>query len=297
MNAWLKQFFRYLSHEKGYAKNTCQAYQRDLRYLRQECQSNGVTDWRLVSSKQMQQFIVNQHRRGLAATSIRRILSACRRFFHYLVREGLIAHNPAQHIHTPKVNKKLPPVLDVDQVDQLLQRNASQDPLKIRDLALTELIYSSGLRVSEAANVDLIDLDLTAQHIIVTGKGQKMRQLPVGRKACEAIQHWLQHRKGLACGAEKALFVNKQGTRLSVRAIQQRLKTLAVQQHLNQPVHPHMLRHAFATHLLESSGDLRAVQELLGHADISSTQIYTHLNFQHLAQVYDAAHPRAKKKS
>lgn len=296
MNTQLTRFFRYLSHEKGYSKHTCAAYRRDLQALLAHCQSEHLTDWQCLTPKHLQHFIAAHHRRGLAATSVRRMLSSCRRFFHYLIQQGQLEHNPAQQVHSPKVHKKLPAVLDVDEVNQLLQATHTQDPLKIRDLALTELIYSSGLRVSEAANIDLIDLDLCARQVTVTGKGQKMRQLPVGQHACEAITHWLPQRQRLARNEEQALFLNNQGRRLSVRSIQQRLKTLAVQQQLDQPVHPHMLRHAFATHLLESSGDLRAVQELLGHADISTTQIYTHLNFQHLAQVYDAAHPRAKKR-
>lgn len=226
---------------------------------------------------------------------MQRSLSALRTFFRFLLREGLVKANPAQGISAPKADKALPATLDVDQVAQLLNAPASS-PLERRDHAILELFYSSGLRLAELANLRLTDVDMRDATVRVTGKGNKTRVIPVGKAALASLQQWLATRSTLATAEEQALFVNQRGKHLSVRQIQERVKAWAKRRGLPVHVHPHMLRHSFASHVLESSGDLRAVQELLGHADIATTQVYTHVNFQQLAQVYDKAHPRARKK-
>jgi len=245
-------------------------------------------------------FAAHQHRTGVSGRTIQRRLSALRGFYEFAMREDLIAHNPARAVSAQKSPRALPRVLDVDAAGQFVAGVGPSDgdsELHARDNALFETIYSSGLRLSEAVGLSLRDVDLDAGLIRVTGKGNKVRVLPLGRKACAALRAWYQLRAGwLTQADEKAVFVSKRGTRLSARAVQARVAARARQSGEGVHVHPHMLRHSFASHLLESSGDLRSVQELLGHADISTTQIYTHLDFQHLASVYDAAHPRARKR-
>ena len=230
-----------------------------------------------------------------APTSLRRRLSAVRTFCHWLVREGELGHNPAIDVRTPKPARHLPAVLDTDLVGRLLDIPGDA-PDVLRDRAILELFYSSGLRLAELCALDLGDVDLHDAQVRVTGKGAKTRIVPVGRFARAAIQAWLAVRGSLAQAGEAALFVGARGARRCARAVQGRVSYWAQRQGIGRHVHPHMLRHSFATHVLESSGDLRAVQELLGHADIKTTQVYTHLDFQHLAQVYDAAHPRAKRR-
>jgi integrase/recombinase XerC len=237
------------------------------------------------------------HREGLSGTSIQRLLSALRAFFDFLLREQRVADNPAIGIRAPKSPRRLPGTLDPDAVAQLLDgAETDADPfLAARDRAMFELLYSSGLRLAELVSLDLVAIDLRAAEVTVTGKGRKTRQVPVGSKALAAIGDWLPHRAlALAGSDEGALFVSARGARITPRAVQQRLARAGIVKGVAQHLHPHLLRHSFATHLLESSGDLRAVQELLGHADIATTQVYTHLDFQHLAQVYDQAHPRAR---
>jgi integrase/recombinase XerC len=235
------------------------------------------------------------HRQGLAGRSIARALSSARSFQRYLLREGLAAHNAFTGVAAPKAGKRLPKALSVDQAARLMQIDGDE-PLTRRDHALFELLYSSGLRLAELVSINVTDVDLRDGTVTVTGKGAKTRIVPVGTQARAAIQTWLQDRAALAAVGESALFLGRNGKRLGARAVQLRLKQWAVRQGIEVPIHPHMLRHSFASHLLESSGDLRAVQELLGHADLSTTQVYTHLDFQHLAKVYDAAHPRARRR-
>ncbi|MBI4692661.1 MAG: tyrosine recombinase XerC [Gammaproteobacteria bacterium] len=239
-------------------------------------------------------YAAGLHRAGSGSRSIARALSALRAFFDFLIARGRALDNPARDVKAPKAGRRLPHVLDVDQTASLLGR-APESELEVRDLAMWELTYSCGLRVSELTGLDLGALDFASGEVRVLGKGRKERIVPVGRMALEAVRAWLKVRGGIARPEETAVFVNRRGERLGVRMVQSRLKTWGVKQGIAQSVHPHMLRHSFASHLLESSGDLRAVQELLGHSNISTTQVYTHLDFQHLAKVYDAAHPRARR--
>ncbi len=275
--------------------HTRAAYRRDLAQFTRYCQSLGESFPLPVDSHLMRGFLAELHRQGLAARSMARALSAVRGLFEFLIRQGLARENPVVGIRPPKAPRRLPKVLDVDQANRLLEVSASS-VLDIRDLAMWELTYSCGLRVSELVGLDLNAVDLVAREARVLGKGRKERLVPVGRQAVEAVQRWLRERALLVLDDEPALFVNQQGRRLGVRVVQTRLKQWALRQGMETHLHPHMLRHSFASHLLESSGDLRAVQELLGHSDIRTTQIYTHLDFQHLAKVYDSAHPHARRK-
>ncbi len=276
--------------------HTQQAYLRDLDALRDHCGREGIADWRVVDVHRVRAFIAAGHRRGLGAKSLQRMLSSLRAFFDFLIGEGMLKHNPADGLRAPKSRRRLPEILDVDQTARLLDIHAD-DPLAVRDHALMELIYSSGLRLAEAVGLDLGDVDLDSHIVDITGKGDKMRRVPVGRMARTALRRWIEASTALRAPGETALFVSRQGRRLSPRSMQIRIDTWARRQGIDIKVHPHMLRHAFASHLLESSGDLRAVQELLGHADLATTQIYTHLDFQHLAKVYDDAHPRARRRT
>ena len=264
--------------------------------LRDYCQEQGIAEWRALGTASVRAYAARLHRRGLGGRTIQRALSAIRSFYDYLLREGLVQRNPALGVSAPRSPRKLPRVLDVDRVTRLLDREA-RDPLTLRDKAIIELLYSSGLRVSELVRLDVGDVNLSDSLVEVTGKGNKTRILPVGDAACDAIRAWLLPRVTLARSGELALFIARTGGRLKARSVQQRLAEWAKRQGLGQRLHPHMLRHSFASHMLESSGDLRAVQELLGHADISTTQVYTSLNFQHLAEVYDRAHPRARRET
>ena len=298
----LDDYLAHLRDERRLATLTRQHYARDLNAFADWLSRTGVSDWRDVRADHVRQWVAQGHRRGLRPRSLQRRLSAVRGLYRYLQREGQANLDPAADISAPRQHRRLPTTLDVDTTAQLLNAPAapasdSNDAgLACRDQALFELVYGSGLRLAEVAALDAAELAGVPQTLRVTGKGARTRVVPVGRQAREAIQQWLAVRPTLAAAQEPALFVSRRGQRLSHRAIQQRLNALATRQGLDQPVHPHMLRHAFATHLLESSGDLRAVQELLGHADISTTQIYTHLDFQHLAEVYDQAHPRARRR-
>jgi len=275
--------------------HTQKAYQRDLNYLSQFCDSQEINRWQDIDGRQVQGFVAWRHRQGISGRSLQRNLSAVRAFYRYLINQGIAKQNPANGVLAPKTARRLPKVLDVDQTIQLVEID-EDDPLAIRDRAILELMYSSGLRLSELINLDMNEIDFSDALVTVTGKGKKIRTVPVGRHAVKALKAWLKRRNHFADDNETAIFVSRRGQRISARNIQQRLKQWAIKQGLANHVHPHMLRHSFASHLLESSGDLRAVQELLGHADISTTQIYTHLDFQHLAKVYDKAHPRAIKK-
>ncbi len=271
------------------------AYQRDLKILLEFCDVQDINHWQDIDGRLMRNFVAWRHRQGIGGRSLQRNLSAIRAFYRYLIDQGLAKQNPGTGVFAPKTGRKLPKVLDPDQAAQLVDIDA-KDTLSIRDRAILELMYSSGLRLSELINLNLDSIDYADSLVTVTGKGKKTRNVPVGRHAISALKAWLKVRQEFAESDELAIFISSRGKRISPRSVQQRLKQWAVRQGLAGHVYPHMLRHSFATHLLESSGDLRAIQELLGHADISTTQIYTHLDFQHLARVYDKAHPRAQKK-
>jgi integrase/recombinase XerC len=291
---WIDRFLHHLQTERRLSANTCKHYQRDLDELHNWCKTAGINDWRALDSHQVRKYAAQSHRRGLSGRSIQRRLSALRSFYNYLLREQQVSLNPGLDIRAPKSEQHLPDTLNVDEIARLLNVS-SKDTLVLRDLAILELLYSSGLRLAELVALDEGDVDFNERVVRVTGKGAKTRLLPVGDKAIAALQAWMQVRTRQLQGTETAIFTGRGGKRLSARSVQQRVKDWARRRGIPGNLHPHTLRHSFASHLLESSGDLRAVQELLGHADISTTQIYTHLDFQHLAQVYDSAHPRARK--
>lgn len=291
---WIDSFLAKLRNERNYSPHTLKSYSRDLQSLIAYCDKQEITQWSDIDDQAIRLLISQRHRQGLGGASLQRMLSTFRSFFKYLLIENQVLNNPAQYIQAPKTGRKLPSTLDVDSVVRLIEIKGD-DVDTVRDRAMLELLYSSGLRLSELSSLDVNDGQKSLSGIIrVTGKGDKERELPVGEKASAAIKAWLTRRAELANKDESALFVGKQGKRIHNSVIQKRLKYWAQKQGIEMNVFPHLLRHSFASHMLESSGDLRAVQELLGHADISTTQIYTHLDFQHLAKVYDAAHPRAK---
>ncbi len=293
--AWIGRYLAHLRTERRLSPHTEAAYRRDLDALAAYCNSERIAGWTQVDNFHVRTFAAREHRDGLGPRSVQRRLSAVRGFFNYLIREKVVEANPAADIRAPKAAKRLPKTLDVDQIASLLERKPT-DALTRRDHAMLELLYSSGLRLAELAGLDVADLDLADRTVRVLGKGSKTRILPVGKQAVVALRTWLADRAGLVKGGGSALFVGQNGRRLGARAIQRRIGRWAAKTGLNVPVHPHLLRHSFATHLLESSRDLRGVQELLGHADISTTQVYTHLDFQHLARIYDESHPRAKRR-
>ena len=293
--AWIGRYLAHLRTERRLSPHTESAYRRDLEALATFCEAEKVAGWKQLDNFHVRTFAAREHRDGLGPRSVQRRLSALRGFFNYLIREKVLDSNPAADIRAPKAAKRLPKTLDVDQVGALLDRRADST-LSRRDLAMLELLYSSGLRLAELAGLDVPDLDLADRTVRVLGKGAKTRVLPVGSKAVEALRAWLGDRRALVKDGSGALFVGSNGRRLGARAIQKRIGRWASMSGLNVPVHPHLLRHSFATHLLESSRDLRGVQELLGHADISTTQVYTHLDFAHLARIYDESHPRAKRR-
>lgn len=293
MERQLEAYCAHLRNERQVSDHTLLAYRRDLQKVIEYCNSQGIDGWEALQVQQLRQLVARQHHHGQSSRSLARLLSAVRGLYRYLNREGLCQHDPANGLSPPKGERRLPKTLDTDRALQLLDGGVDDDFIARRDQAILELFYSSGLRLSELTNLDMEHLDLAGGLVQVQGKGGKARVLPVGRKAREALQEWFRLR-GISAPRDNAVFVTRQGNRISPRAIQVRVKT-AGERELGQHLHPHMLRHSFASHLLESSQDLRAVQEMLGHADISTTQIYTHLDFQHLAAVYDSAHPRAKR--
>ena len=288
-------FLNHLANERRLSPRTLDAYRRDLADFSRWNEEHEQRPWPQLRQVEIRNYAATRHRQGLSGRSLQRRLSALRSFFRYLIREGHMRQDPAQGVRAPKSARKLPATLEVDQIDALLTP-VDDDPLSLRDSAMLELLYSSGLRLAELVSLDLGDLDLREAMVEVTGKGAKTRRLPVGRMARAALEKWLKVRGTLARTDEPALFVSQRGTRISPRSVQARIDLQACRRGAPRHVHPHLMRHSFASHLLESSGDLRAVQELLGHADIGTTQIYTHLDFQHLAQVYDRAHPRARRK-
>lgn len=289
-------FENYLLTEKQASKQTISNYLRDINKLSFYCDQKNIEQLEDITPFHIRQCLAELHQQSLSPRSLQRWLSAVRSFFNLLIKKQFLATNPCDSVKAPKVKKLLPKTLDADQVSRLLAKFENNFN-GARDRAMLELLYSAGLRLSELTGLNLEDIDWGNRTLIVLGKGNKSRQLPIGRYALEALKQWLPWReKYLKSFAEKAVFISNRGSRLSNRSVQLRLKTLGINCSLDQSISPHMLRHSFASHLLESSGDLRAVQELLGHANISTTQIYTHLDFQHLAKVYDQAHPRAKKK-
>lgn len=291
------EFLDYLRQVRQLSPHTVENYRRDLNSLAEHCLRAGADDPANIDEVHVRQWASARHREGLAGNSIQRGLSATRSFFNYLNRQHRQQRNPAAAVQAPRQARHLPKTLDPDQMGEYLKFN-DDSPLSRRDRAMAELFYSSGLRLAELASANRSDIDHGASLITVTGKGNRTRTLPIGAMAMDALSDWLAVRNQLAGsgGADDALFVSRTGKRISVRNIQSRLKLQGRRSNMPQDVHPHMLRHSFASHMLESSGDLRAVQELLGHANIATTQIYTHLDFQHLAKVYDAAHPRAKQR-
>jgi integrase/recombinase XerC len=293
----IEQFLVYLRDVRRLSPHTLTGYRRDLQSLHRHGAQQGKNSAGELVESDIRQWANQLRRQGLAGGSIQRSLSAARSFFNYLGREEGRPRNPAASVQAPRKPRKLPKTLDADQVDRFL--SFSEDSvIAVRDSAIAELFYSSGLRLAELAAVNTGDIDLHSRLLTVTGKGNKTRTVPVGSVALDAIQRWLKIRPRVAADDDSAvaLFTSNQGRRISARSIQARLKLLGRKAGMYQDVHPHMLRHSFASHMLESSGDLRAVQELLGHANIATTQIYTHLDFQHLAKVYDAAHPRARRR-
>ncbi len=290
-----KQFFVYLENERGLSERTLKAYRRDLDQLLCFLAAENITQPDEVTQHHIRALIAQRHRQGLGSKSLQRLLSAIRSFFKWMLREGMVEHNPAVPVRAPKSARHLPASLDADTINRLLDI-PTETPLAIRDKAIMELFYSSGLRLSELAGLNWDQVDLPSGMVTVTGKGNRKRMVPVGRVAAKALLEWRKVRGQFVGFEEPHVFVSRRGDPISPRTIQARIRHWAKHQGMPQNVYPHLLRHSFASHMLESSGDLRAVQELLGHADISTTQIYTHLDFQHLASVYDKAHPRAKKK-
>lgn len=295
MQSRLTEFEHYLQFERRYSSQTISAYRKDLHTFLMMCRSKGITSWEDVTSHHVRVVASEKFQEGYSPSSLARLLSAVRSFYKFLIKKHGMGFNPAIGVSAPKRVRPLPKAMDVDEINTLLNTSGN-DFLSTRDIAIGELFYSSGLRLSELTNTDLIDIDLNDGLIRVIGKGNKERVVPMGKKAIDAILRWFPHRENKLKTDESALFISINGKRLSPRSVQLRLAQLAKQQQLSKHLHPHMLRHSFASHLLESSRNLRAVQEILGHADISTTQIYTHLDFQHLADIYDSAHPRAKKK-
>ncbi len=303
----LDKFYRYLRAEKRYSSHTVAAYTRDINHFINcgSFDSDQPLAWDSIKQADVRRFVAQLHRKGLSGKSLQRWLSSIRSLFNYLCRFNRAKHNPAVGIPAPKTAKRLPKTLNVDEINQLLEirslakagaKSGKADYLICRDNTMMELMYACGLRLSELSGLNMNDIDWQQQTLSVIGKGQKQRRVPFGRKAKQAISHWQKQREQIVNENETALFISSRGSRLSNSSIQKRMKKMAITQGLNTHVYPHMLRHSFASHILESSKDLRAVQELLGHANLSTTQIYTHLDFQHLAGVYDNAHPRARKK-
>lgn len=293
----IESFLSHLAHERRLSSQTLIAYRRDLERLNAWLSESGSITIDRLDEQAIRQYLAARHRRGASGKTLQRELSSLRSLYRWLLREGLAPANPAVGVRAPKSPRRLPATLDADQLCSLLDHPDDEDLLAIRDHAMVELFYSSGLRLAELVAVNLGDIDMAEGELSVLGKGAKTRRVPVGIQAREAVQRWMRVRGNLAGADEPALFVSSRGTRIHPRTVEVRLAHWARTQGASRDLHPHLLRHSFATHLLESSGDLRAVQELLGHADIGTTQIYTHLDFQHLAQVYDQAHPRAKKKA
>ncbi|EGQ7784000.1 tyrosine recombinase XerC [Vibrio parahaemolyticus] len=292
----LERFYEFLRSEKGLSLHTQRNYKQQLETMAQHLAEMGLKDWSQVDAGWVRQLAGKGMREGMKASSLATRLSSLRSFFDFLILRGEMSANPAKGVSAPRKKRPLPKNLDVDEVNQLLEVN-EDDPLAIRDRAMMELMYGAGLRLAELVSVDVRDVQLRSGELRVIGKGDKERKVPFSGMATEWVGKWLRVRCDLAAPGEPALFVSKLGTRISHRSVQKRMAEWGQKQSVASHISPHKLRHSFATHMLESSNNLRAVQELLGHENISTTQIYTHLDFQHLAQAYDQAHPRARKKN
>jgi integrase/recombinase XerC len=288
----IKEYIVFISQVKNLSENTSKSYERDLKKLHLFLLDLNISEYSQISAETCSAWVGSLYSQNNNPKSIQRHLSSAKGFFRFLKKNNLIESSPFELISAPKSSSTLPEVLSPEDVEQLLNFKPT-NMIEIRDMAIVELMYSSGLRVSETANININDFEENKTFLRVLGKGSKTRLVPMGRFAINAINNWLMEREKILNNTD-ALFLNSKGTRLTVRSIQLRLKKMAVKQGL-PPIHPHMLRHSFATHMLESSGDLRTIQELLGHSSLSTTQIYTKLDYQHLAKIYDQAHPRAKK--
>lgn len=293
LHSAVERFLRYLNVERQLSPLTQLNYQRQLEVVIELATEAGLQSWQQCDPDRVRGFVMHSRRKGLGALSLALRLSALRSFFDWMVSQNELSANPAKGVPVPKAPRHLPKNIDVDDMNRLLDIDID-DPLAVRDRAMLEVMYGAGLRLSELVGLDIKHLDLESGEVWVMGKGSKERRLPIGRNAVAWIEHWLDLRD-LFGSEDDALFLSKLGKRISTRNVQKRFAEWGIKQGLNSHVHPHKLRHSFATHMLESSGDLRGVQELLGHANLTTTQIYTHLDFQHLASVYDAAHPRAKR--
>ncbi len=297
MESDIQRYLNRLLHEKRYSEHTVNNYRRQLEKLLVFCHSAGYNDWHQITTQDIRMLIAKRHRQGASPSSSALQLSSTRRFLEFLLSEKKIKVNPAVGVRGPKKARRLPKNIDVDSLNHFLDQMPEDEPIEVRDKAMMELLYSSGIRLAELSAMDIDDLSFSDQTLRVLGKGNKIREVPFGNSSKKVLSLWLRERNSFVKSSdEKALFLSQQGNRLTNRAIQQRLAHWGKKLGLNDRLHPHKLRHSCATHVLESSSDLRAVQELLGHASISTTQIYTHLDFQHLAKTYDAAHPRARKK-
>ncbi|MBO9470755.1 tyrosine recombinase XerC [Endozoicomonas sp. G2_2] len=292
----VEAFLDHLAHERRVSAHTHAAYARDLGTARDWLDERALADWSRVTTADLREFVAARHRAGLKPASLSRLVSALRSFYVWQMREGLSSRNPALDVRAPKRPPRLPETVDVDDLAALLDVTPDAD-IDIRDHALLELFYSAGVRLAEAVGLDVNDVDLAGGEARVLGKGARQRSVPIGSRAIAALKNWLRIRPQWAAAGETALFVSARGTRLSRSSVAARMDGWAQRHGLPVHLHPHKLRHSFATHVLESSADLRAVQELLGHANIGTTQIYTHLDFAHLAKVYDAAHPRAHQRA
>ncbi len=293
--AELAAFLERLKTERRLSPHTVEAYERDVKALLEFCKREQIASFASLDSFGVRRFAAESHRKGLSARSVARRLSAVRTFLNFLIETGVVKSNAGVHVQAPKAPRRLPATLDADQVASLLAISGD-DPVTLRDRAILELFYSSGLRLAELVGLNLGDVDAADRTVRVVGKGSKARVVPVGREALAALGDWLAVRRELARAGENATFVGRRGLRISRRMVQKLVNAWAKRQGAPTRVHPHMLRHSFATHVLESSRNLRAVQEMLGHASLSTTQVYTHLDFQHLASVYDQAHPRARRR-
>ena len=290
----LESFYRFLKTEKRYSSHTLKNYTRDLNAFVDFCLQQNIATWNAIDNKSIRLFVAQCHRKSLGGKSIQRMLSPMRSLFNYLLRNNKINQNPAQGVSAPKSARKLPEVLSPDDLNELMQLDES-DPLAVRDMAIMECLYGCGLRLTELIDLDLNKIEWQEQTLNVIGKGNKQRIVPFGSQAKLALKKWLDQRGNFLRDEETAVFISNRGRRISASSVQQRLKKWAQSKGFDRSIYPHLMRHSYASHILESSHDLRAVQELLGHANLSTTQIYTHLDFQHLAGVYDSAHPRSRR--
>lgn len=296
-SAELHLFYQFLQSEKLFSKHTLSSYRRDITRFCDFLADQALTDWYAIDEQHIRQYVALIHRQGLGGKSIQRSLSALRRLFRFLLVNHRIKLNPAAHVQAPKSERKLPDVMQQQEVEHLLNTQ-SDEPLVIRDHAVLELLYGCGLRISELISLDLADINglsnATERFLNVRGKGNKERRCPYGGKAAIMLKKWIKCRENLVKEDEEAVFISNRGVRISASSVRARIHKLSCEKGIDQRVYPHLMRHSFASHLLQSSQDLRGVQELLGHAHLTTTQIYTHLDFEQLTKTYDAAHPRAR---